>query len=257
MPEPILLLRLEGPLQSWGLRSRWSRRDTGPEPSKSAVIGLLGCAAGVSRPDWRSHAQPDRTLEEWDRSLCFGVRVDRPGVVETDYHTVQGRHWQADGNLKRTTTAETYSGGRWRFSTDIHTEVSWRDYLHDAAFVVALTVKQDHKGADPGLLARLEHGLSDPKWPPYLGRKACVPSRPILDRLTNQYEDLETALRLEPWAAPRLRAQWPSELEAWIESADGEYERQDAIRLNRLRFYGFRRCRRIIIEVSSLPRRIG
>src|SRR5262245_33175039 len=107
MGEPILLLRLEGPLQSWGIRSRWSRRETGPEPTKSAIIGLLGCAAGIRRPDWRSTSEPDRALEEWDRALRFGVRVDRPGTIETDYHTVQGRHWQADGKIK---TAASVSG---------------------------------------------------------------------------------------------------------------------------------------------------
>src|SRR3990172_25229 len=112
MPEPILLLRLEGPLQSWGVRSRWSRRDSGPEPTKSAIIGLLGCAAGIPRPDWHSKAEHDRTLEQWDNALCFGVRIDRPGTIETDYHTVQGRHWQADGKLRRTKTEVKYSGGK-------------------------------------------------------------------------------------------------------------------------------------------------
>ena len=256
MPEPILLLRLEGPLQSWGVRSRWSRRDTGPEPSKSAIIGLLGCAEGIRRPDWRSGAEPDRTLEEWDRALCFGVRLDRPGVIETDYHTVQGRHWQANGKLKRTMTVEKYSGGKWRFPTDIHTEITWRDYLHDAAFLVALDVKPEHQAASRDLLAHLEERLRHPKWPLYLGRKACVPARPILDRLTNQYADLESALRLEEWAAPRRSDRQPPHLLAWLESSDGEYERQDSIRLNQLRFYDFRRCKRIVIDASSLPRRI-
>mgnify|MGYP001267725414 FL=1 len=107
MAEPILLLRLEGPLQSWGLRARWSRRDTGPEPTKSAIIGLLGCAAGILRPDWRSKVEPDRSLEQWDRVLNFGVRIDRPGMIETDYHTVQGHFWQANGKMK---TALSVSG---------------------------------------------------------------------------------------------------------------------------------------------------
>ena len=46
MAVPILFLRLEGPLQSWGIRSRWDVRETQPEPTKSGVIGLLGCALG-------------------------------------------------------------------------------------------------------------------------------------------------------------------------------------------------------------------
>ena len=251
MPEPILLLRLEGPLQSWGVRSRWSRRDTGPEPSKSAIIGLLGCAAGVLRPDWRSGAEPDRTLEQWDNALRFGVRIDRPGTIETDYHTVQGRHWQADGEFKRQRTEVKYSGGKWVFWEEIHTEITWRDYLHDAAFLVAL------EGAH-ALLQNIEAHLKKPKWPLYLGRKACVPSRPILDRLTNEYQDLESALRGEPRAAPRSpKGPQVPKLLAWLECPDGEYERQDSMRLNQLRFYDFRRCRRIEIDARSLPRRIA
>jgi len=41
---PTLLLRLAGPMQSWGLSSRFTIRDTSLEPSKSGVLGLL-CAA--------------------------------------------------------------------------------------------------------------------------------------------------------------------------------------------------------------------
>jgi CRISPR system Cascade subunit CasD len=253
MTEPILLLRLEGPLQSWGVRSRWSRRDTGPEPTKSAIIGLLGCAAGILRPDWRSVGEPDRTLEQWDNALRFGVRIDRAGTIETDYHTVQGRHWQADGKMK---TATSVSGAKPEKAErePPHTEVTWRDYLYDAAFLVALA------SGDHALLGRLKDHLEQPKWPLYLGRKACVPSCPVLDRLTNDYETLEGALRAEPWAAPRsprpLKAEQPPKLAAWVETRDGEYERQDSLRLNQLRFYDFRRCNRIDVCTSSLVWRI-
>lgn len=259
MPEPILLLRLEGPLQSWGMRSRWSRRDTGPEPSKSAIIGLLGCAAGILRPDWRSAAEPDRTLERWDNALRFGIRIDRPGTIETDYQTVQGRFWQADGKMK---TASSVSGAKPDKAErePQHTEVTWRDYLHDAAFLVALAVKPGYRDGNGNLLGDLKERLQDPKWPLYLGRKACVPSRPILDRLANEYQDLESALRTEPWTAPRSPkgrkslqgAKQAPKLLAWLECPDGEYERQDSMRLNQLRFYDFRRCRRVVIPAGSV-----
>lgn len=247
MADPILLLRLEGPLQSWGVRSRWSRRDTGPEPSKSAVIGLLGCAKGILRPDWRSSENPDRTLEQWDKALRFGVRIDRPGIIETDYHTVQGRHWQADGKMK---TSSSCSGARPDNAEHEppHTEITWRDYLHDAAFLVALA-SEDHE-----LIVKLKEHMEHPKWPLYLGRKACVPSRPVLDRLAVEYESLESALRTEPISQPRTRKQRkPEKIEAWIECPDGEYERQDSMRLNQLRFYDFRRCNRIEIRTRDLP----
>ena len=45
-----LLLRLAGPMQSWGTQSRFFTRDTGLEPSKSGVIGpalrRLGLGSG-------------------------------------------------------------------------------------------------------------------------------------------------------------------------------------------------------------------
>ncbi len=263
MPEPILLLRLESPLQSWGIRARWSRRDTGPEPTKSAIIGLLGCAAGILRPDWRSDAEPDRSLEQWDNVLSFGVRIDRPGMIETDFHTVQGRFWQANGKMK---TGSSVSGAIPDKAEEEppHTEITWRDYLHDAAFLVALAVKPEYQPDNRGLLESLKNHLQHPKWPLCLGRKACVPSRPIFERLADEYLDLEAALRSEPWAAPRSpkerktvqRAKQAPRILAWLECSDGEYERQDAVRLNQLRFYDFRRCKCIEIDVGSLPWRI-
>ena len=45
----VLLLRLAGPMQSWGVESRFTVRDTGLEPSKSGVVGLLCAALGRRR----------------------------------------------------------------------------------------------------------------------------------------------------------------------------------------------------------------
>jgi CRISPR system Cascade subunit CasD len=260
MSETILLLRLEGPLQSWGLRSRWSRRDTGAEPTKSAIIGLIGCAVGVRRPDWRSNDEPDRRLELWDNVLNFGVRIDRPGTVETDYHTVQGHFWQANAKVK---TGISVSGTNpiKAANEPPHTEITWRDYLHDAAFLVALAVKPEHKTNNHDLLEILENCLKNPKWPLYLGRKSCVPSRPIFERLAKEYDDIESALKKEPWSAPkspnerevRQKSKRLQKIMAWIECSDGVYERQDAVRLNQLRFYEFRRCKRMEIDIDSIP----
>jgi CRISPR system Cascade subunit CasD len=233
-------------MQSWGTRSRWDVRDTGLQPTKSGVIGLIGCAIGLGRDD------PE--LERLDRALLFGVRIDRPGVVSTDYHTVTGYHRTAAGEFKHSGgTAKKLSKAQEHGESTI---VSPRDYLHDAAFLAALIVKPEQKAGNLHLLHHLEECLKNPKWPPYLGRKACVPIRPILNRLTDEYQDLEGALRKEPRARPRPKYGQPIILEAWIECPDGEYERQDSIRMNQLRFYDFRRCRRIEIDTQLLPLRI-
>ena len=76
---PTLLLRLVGPMQSWGTTSRFDQRDTGKEPSKSGVIGLLAAAMGIERENWSE-------LEPLTR-FSMGVRHDRPGVPKCDYQT--------------------------------------------------------------------------------------------------------------------------------------------------------------------------
>ena len=242
----ILLLRFEGPIQSWGTRSRWDVRDSGSEPTKSGVIGLIGCALGLRRND--------RELERFDQDLLFGVRVENPGVLSTDFHTVTGYHRTAAGEFKHGDgTSKSFEKAQ---EHDENTIVSTREYLHDAAFLVALALKPEH-AADAGLLGELAKSLQNSKWPLYLGRKCCVPSRPVFERLTEEgeYQDLESALRDEPWSAPRTlrqrKAMEGTSLIAWIETPDGEFERQDAMRLNQLRFYDFRRCTRIEIPIPE------
>lgn len=46
-----LLLRLAGPMQSWGTDSKFDVRRTQREPSKSGVIGLVAAVLGISRQD--------------------------------------------------------------------------------------------------------------------------------------------------------------------------------------------------------------
>ena len=76
---PTLLIRLQGPLQSWGTRSRFDHRDTWPYPTKSGVVGLLAAALGRDRREDVSDLA----------ALRMGVRVDRKGVLKVDYQTDQ------------------------------------------------------------------------------------------------------------------------------------------------------------------------
>ena len=45
----IILLQLEGALQSWGEHSRFDYRDSAALPTKSAIVGMIGCAMGLRR----------------------------------------------------------------------------------------------------------------------------------------------------------------------------------------------------------------
>lgn len=80
-----LLLRLAGPMQSWGEESRSVRRETAKAPTKSGVLGMLAAAQGRRRTD---------DIEDL-LSLDFAVRIDQPGRVERDFQTsttLDGRH---------------------------------------------------------------------------------------------------------------------------------------------------------------------
>ncbi|MFK0172603.1 type I-E CRISPR-associated protein Cas5/CasD [Streptomyces sp. NPDC090306] len=152
---PGLLLRLAGPLQSWGEHSHFNDRDTLSFPSRSALTGLL--AAALGRP--REHR-----LDDLD--LIVTVRVDRPGSRLRDFHTV-------GGGLSGDRTVVTAEGKRRDSDTSTLTSTRW--YLEDAAFTVALTLP-DHT---PPPTAWAD-ALRAPRWPLYLGRRSCPPAGPLL-----------------------------------------------------------------------------
>lgn len=179
----VLLLRLAGPMQSWGVQSRFSIRDTGREPSKSGVVGLLCAALGLPR------SEPVDELA----ALRMGIRVDREGALKVDYHTAGG------GTLRGAPYGVAKASG-----ARPETVVSRRYYLADANFLVGL------ESADDALLGRLDRALAAPVWQLCLGRKAFVPGVPV--RLPEAApngpglrlgQGLEDALASHPWHRDR------------------------------------------------------
>ncbi|MGW6454437.1 type I-E CRISPR-associated protein Cas5/CasD [Streptomyces sp. NPDC055078] len=106
-------------------------------------------------------------------ALRFGVRIDQPGSRLVDFHK-----------------AENADTGRVM-------PLSYRYYLADAVFLVAVEGEQE-------LICRLHDAVDAPHFLPYLGRRSCPPSLPLLfaDSLSDQ--PLEAALRNVPWQA----SQW-------------------------------------------------
>ncbi|WFE28278.1 type I-E CRISPR-associated protein Cas5/CasD [Solwaraspora sp. WMMD791] len=103
-----LLLRLAGPLQAWGARSRFVHRGTEIAPTKSGVIGMLAAAKGIRR------TEPLTELLD----LSFAVRIDQPGTIVRDFQTAQ----RLDGSSL---------------------PLSYRHYLSDAVFVAAVGGTRD------------------------------------------------------------------------------------------------------------------
>ncbi len=162
--DKYLALRLQGPLQSWGFDSQYSRRNTGLMPTKSAVAGMCCAALGFGR----GRAEEQTFLADFAAVRMTTIAI--PRVVESkfantarkmtlsvrrlqDYHTVQNTK-KADGGMK-----------------DCH--ITYRQYLTDASFGVLIE-------GNAALLTRIADALADPKWGVWLGRKTCVPSAPVL-----------------------------------------------------------------------------
>lgn len=193
---PTLLLRLVGPMQSWGTTSRFDQRDTGKEPSKSGVVGLIAAALGIDRANW-SDIEPLT-------HLMMGVRHDRPGIQKRDYQTAgcakEDTIIRADGKPAK--------GGI----------VSHRFYLADAAFLVGL------ESENKVLLERIHAALQNPFWPLALGRKSYTPSESIWMQDALNGSSMHEALansrwigKLHPWEKEqpaRLLVSWESDDES-------------------------------------------
>ncbi|MGI4787794.1 MAG: type I-E CRISPR-associated protein Cas5/CasD [Janthinobacterium lividum] len=184
-----LLIPLAGPMQAWGSRSRFDDRDTHQEPTKSGVLGLVCAALG------RDRAESITDLE----ALLFGVRVEKPGRVRTDYQTAQ--------NVAR-------AGG----GSNLATVTSQRHYLADARFLAGLA------GENLALLVQIEAALHNPRWCLSLGRKAYALSLPpyLPQGSIRQEVGLETALRQEPWSPMYRNERPPERLRLALEDGTGE-----------------------------------
>ena len=184
---PTLLIQLNGPMQSWRLGPRLERRPTQPLPTKSGVVGLLAGALG--RPRESSIADL--------AALRMGVRVDRPGVLETDYQIVRNVIQAKGSGLKNAQT--------------------WRGYLADAAFLVGLE-------GERGILEELARALKSPRFVPYLGQKGFYPAAPLY-RGIRLGKGLHEALESEPLT---IRAREPVEVDVYVEDPEGELLLPDA-----------------------------
>ncbi|SBW22913.1 CRISPR-associated Cas5e family protein [Candidatus Protofrankia californiensis] len=215
-----LVLRLAGPVQSWGGTSMFNRRETLAEPTKSGLVGLLAAAQGRRRTD------PIEDLLD----LTFGVRTDQPGTLLRDYHTVSDYR-----GVPLPSASVSVKGTQKSTSPAKYTHVTERFYLQDAVFVVAVAAP------DP-VLATLAEALRNPAFPLALGRRACPPTQPLLFTSAGQPDatvwtgTLLEVLEQVPWQAgkahrDKLQRQRPRPrrigLPVTLDDLDGEDVRMD------------------------------
>jgi CRISPR system Cascade subunit CasD len=184
MSDPAALaFVLDSPLQSWGVDSRYQQRDTAAFPTKSGIIGLLAAALGIDKhaPDESSRLAPYAAL----RLLVVRAALDqvRPGGRLSDFHTIGGGYdkevpWQKNSIPRK-------AGGG-----PFGTVITRRTYLTGSAFIAILT-------GDRTVLTAAAAALEDPIWGVWLGRKACLPARPLAPTLESTAQQAFDALRLK------------------------------------------------------------
>lgn len=208
-----LILRFDAPLMSFGGVRIDNHGVVERFPGTSMLTGLLANAMG-----WKHH-EADRLMELQSR-LSFAARWDLPPLRLIDYHTVdlgqpkmmsyvtgsqKAAGWTTWGS------PEVRAGGTAKTATHQRYQHYWADGL----LTVALTLKEGHP-----TLEDVATAIRYPARPLFLGRKACLPARPLLDpyRPIVDGEDLRDIISKVPLmcrndtAPSRVEVCWPGEL---------------------------------------------
>lgn len=222
---PTVLIRLEGPMQSWGTSTRgfsFAHRRTRGHPTKSGVIGLVANALG------RDFTDPVDDLA----SLHFAVRVDRPGLMESDYRTTGGgtfpilpgevlrdsswrgriNHWTpqtARGFVPYPAPERVSRNDGGELVGVVGKVIITHDwYLADASFLAALS--------GPGeVIQRIADALEEPARILYLGRRAYLPCLPPLAGVEDSDDPVAVLDR-----APRTVRSGDGPLPVWSDATD-------------------------------------
>lgn len=139
-------LRLHGPLQAWGGPTIGDSRPTLPFPTRSGVLGLIAACMGIRRSE-------NERLLALAAETRVHVRVDARGTPMVDDQTIQN-------NPNASPTRQTIQ--------------SKRTYLCDASFAVVVVPGPATSTSEIAAATRA------PRFAPFLGRRTCVLSTPLL-----------------------------------------------------------------------------
>ena len=142
-----LILKTEG-MSAYGLQTFDVHRKINHFPTRSAVIGLLGAALGITR---ENHQQ----LYNLSNKLKIAVQVHNTGQKIVDYHTVQNF---------RSPMGKIQKG----------TKPTYREYWCDSEHSFAIT-------ADDETIEELRTKVKSPVFTLFQGRKSCPLTRPLFD----------------------------------------------------------------------------
>ena len=158
-----LVVRLHGPLQSYGEASKFKSRGTLRYPSYAALLGMCRAALGIGR-------SAPREESEFLFDLRMAIRLDKTNPVLVDYQTVNpadpSKYGDAQvSNIERRIEVVANSRNL--------PYVMKKSYLQDSEFMWFIE-------GDDAAIHQLENALMRPTWQLSLGRKACLPDWPMV-----------------------------------------------------------------------------
>jgi CRISPR system Cascade subunit CasD len=142
-----LILKTEG-LSAYGLQTFDVHRRANHFPTRSAIVGLLAAALGITRKE-------QQALYELSEKITTAVQVNQAGEKMMDYHTVQNFR-SPDGKIQK------------------GTKPTYREYWCDSEHTFAVS-------AESSLISQLEFAVKAPKFTLFQGRKSCPLTRPLFD----------------------------------------------------------------------------
>jgi CRISPR system Cascade subunit CasD len=163
-----LVLRLDAPMVSFGSALVDQHGFTDHFPGISMLTGLIGNSFG-----WY-HGDSDK-LQDLQNRIDFAARWDVHPDQTIDYHTVDlGSPKMCNPGWTTRGAAEHRAGGT---AAKYGTHQRYRHYLIDGLMTVTLSLTT---AGVPDIYEIME-SLEKPARPLFLGRKTCLPARPLLD----------------------------------------------------------------------------
>lgn len=147
-----LILKTEG-LSAYGLQTFDVHRRVNHFPTRSAIVGLLAAALGITRKE-------QQVIYELSEQIMTAVQVNQAGEKMMDYHTVQNFR-SPDGKIQK------------------GTKPTYREYWCDSEHTFAIS-------ADAMLISKLEAAVKAPKFTLFQGRKCCPLTRPLFERIIDE-----------------------------------------------------------------------
>jgi CRISPR system Cascade subunit CasD len=146
-----LILKTEG-MSAYGLQTFDVHRKVNHFPTRSAIVGLLAAALGITRENHES-------LYRLSEKLIVAVQVNQTGEKLIDYHTVLNF---------RSPLGKIQKG----------TKPTYREYWCDSEHTFAIT-------ADNQLIEQLSDAVKHPKFTLFQGRKSCPLTRPLFESVVD------------------------------------------------------------------------